>query len=273
MKTMVQPPEVSPQTQYDIDTGVAFKSQDSASPRTTRNWVRDALNQDTQGFKKEATSKKNCVRVEYSDGKQCDFPVFKIELSNGGERTYYLSSGEEWVASDPKSMTEWFEDTSLTKSPKDDESQQLRRIVRLFKQYCKTHQKLKVSKFPSGLLSTALAVECYEAAPGRDDLSFKKLLDRLSVRPAELPVIADGKNVCRSKDFEKISRVIDKAKQSVIDLNPLDDMENSNDKLAADCWNMVFRHSFFEKISAANKEIQQRKSSGSISRPWLPSQS
>src|SRR5206468_12100727 len=105
-KTMTQPPEADQESRYDIDLGVVFEADDAAGPRTTRGWVRDAIARKATNMKNEPESKKKCVRVIYSAGYQCDFPVFRRRANQSGW-SYELSSGDEWVASDPQSMNVW----------------------------------------------------------------------------------------------------------------------------------------------------------------------
>ncbi|MGF1614280.1 MAG: cyclic GMP-AMP synthase DncV-like nucleotidyltransferase [Gammaproteobacteria bacterium] len=180
-KTMTQPPEADGESRYDIDLGVVFEEEDALGARTTRNWVRDAIAKKATKMKYAPETKKKCVRVVYADGYQCDFPVFRRKWKETGW-TYELSSGDEWVASDPRSMNTWVDLQVSTKSPEQEGSYQLRRIIRLLKFFCKVHAHRTGLKYPSGLVATALAVECYSAQEGRDDLAFRETLRALSNR-------------------------------------------------------------------------------------------
>jgi hypothetical protein len=115
-KTMTQPPEAAQESRYDIDLGVVFEEEDAAGPRTTREWVRDAIARKATNMKNEPKTKKKCVRVVYVDGYQCDFPVFR-RRQTGSNWSYELSSGDEWVASDPQSMNKWINQQVSEKSP------------------------------------------------------------------------------------------------------------------------------------------------------------
>ena len=57
-KTMTQPPEVDQESRYDIDLGVVFEQDDAAGPRTTRNWVRDAIIRKATNLKNTPETKK-----------------------------------------------------------------------------------------------------------------------------------------------------------------------------------------------------------------------
>lgn len=73
-RTMTQPPENDADSRYDIDLGIVFEQDEAKTPRTTRDWVRQAIARKGSGFKNEPVTKKKCVRVVYSNGYQCDFP-------------------------------------------------------------------------------------------------------------------------------------------------------------------------------------------------------
>ena len=116
-KTMTQPPEADQDSRYDIDLGVVFKEEDAVGPRTTRGWVRDAIARRATNMKTEPETKRKCVRVIYSAGYQCDFPVFR-RIPDGDSWTYELSCGDEWVPSSPHSMNTWIENQVSQRSPR-----------------------------------------------------------------------------------------------------------------------------------------------------------
>src|SRR5438874_1083304 len=133
MKTMTQPPEAS-DWRYDIDQGLVFEEADAKGPRTTRGWVRDALEKKATNVKGDPEDKGKCVRIEYSEGYQCDFPVFR-RIAQGDGYTYQVALNDEWVPSAPQQMNEWFEREVVNLSPEGSGSYQLRRIVRLMKYF------------------------------------------------------------------------------------------------------------------------------------------
>ena len=49
-RTMTQPPEKDTDSRYDIDLGVVFEEHDAKTPRTTRDWVRQAIARKGSGF-------------------------------------------------------------------------------------------------------------------------------------------------------------------------------------------------------------------------------
>ena len=276
-KTMTQPPENDQDSRYDIDLGVVFEADDVAGPRTTRNWVRDAIARKATNMKNDPETKQKCVRVVYADGYQCDFPVFKRHWTEVGWK-YELSAGDEWIASDPASMNKWIETTVSAKSPETLGSYQLRRIMRLGKFYSKTHASRLNRKFPGGLVASALFIEAYVAIEGRDDEAFRETLRTISYRSKHTPVYANGQQVSDDKDTDRIQRLIDQAKASVEELDKLD----ADDATASDArkaWKKVFRHSFFDETkSAANSAsapLEKKNALGAASglaAPFIASQ-
>lgn len=276
-RTMTQPPENDQESRYDIDLGVVFEEDDAAGPRTTRNWVRDAIARKATNLKNEPQTKTKCVRVVYVDGYQCDFPVFRRSWTEAGWK-YELSSGDEWVGSDPATMNKWIETTVSARSPEKSGSYQLRRIIRLGKFFSKTHSSRLNRKFPSGLVATALFVEAYSAMDGRDDKAFRETLRVLSNRSKHSPVYANGIQISDYKDVDRIGRLIEQAKDSVSELEKLD-ADDATDADANNVWKAVFRHSFFEGDTkdAANSapapfEKKSMFGAAELTAPFLASQ-
>lgn len=244
-KTMTQPPEADQESRYDIDLGIVFDEDDAKGPRTTRDWVRQAIACKATQMKNDPETKKKCVRVIYADGYQCDFPVFRRQ-STDDCWNYELSSGDEWVSSDPAAMNRWIDQEVAQESPEDSGSYQLRRIIRMGKFFAKTHSKRTRRSFPGGLVATAIFIEAYTADNGRDDRSFRETLRKISYRSKDSPVFANGVEVSDGKDTDRIERLIEQAKISVEDLDDLN-RDDADDSDARKAWKKTFRHSFFDE--------------------------
>lgn len=245
-KTMTQPPEADQDSRYDIDLGVVFEQDDAAGPRTTRGWVRDAIARKATNIKNDPESKNKCVRVIYADGYQCDFPVFRRHSTEEGQ-TYELSAGDNWDASDPRSMNTWIDEQVSTRSPETSGSYQLRRIIRMGKYYTKTHAARLNRKFPGGLVASALFIEAYVPVDGRDDEAFRETLRAISNRSKHSPAYANGVQVSDDKDTDRIGRLIDTAESSIKELDELEG-DNTTQSDAGKAWKKVFRHSFFDEL-------------------------
>ena len=247
MQTMTQPPEGDEESRYDIDMGVVFEEQDAKTPQTTKIWVRDAIKKKASKLKSDPEAKKKCVRVIYADGYQCDFPVFR-RLRSGDGHSYEIAIGNAWNPSDPRAINLWFEDEVKNRSP-EKSSFQLRRIVRFIKYFAKVHSRRTKTKFPAGLVATALAVECYQPVDGRDDEALFKTLKVLKDRSEYSPVFSNGVQVSdTAKDVDRIKRLRDAAGQAVDALAALDTSnEDLTDEDAKKAWEKVFRHRFFDQ--------------------------
>jgi len=207
-------------------------------------------------MKNQPETKKKCVRVTYADGYQCDFPVFRRFCTEVGF-SYELSSGDEWTASDPRSMNKWIDTQVSSKSPETTGSYQLRRVIRMGKFFSKTHASRLERKFPSGLVATAIFIEAYVAVNGRDDKAFRETLRNISRRTKGCPVRANGVQVSDNKDTDRISRLIDEAKACVEGLDKLS-FPDTTAANAHEAWKMVFRHSFFDEADASDTSCSAR---------------
>lgn len=154
---------------YDMDYGVYFigeeKQEDRKSIQTYHSWILAAVT----GHTKSQTDKKTCVRVNYADGHNIDFPIY-YKIGEGKPELAHKAKG--WLKSDPKEMTEWF-DTQTKDKP------QLRRIVRYLKAWADYREfKNESEKMPSGLSFTVLASNNYSENE-RDDIAFKDTLIKI----------------------------------------------------------------------------------------------
>lgn len=245
-KTMTQPPEADEESRYDIDLGVVFNEDDTVGPRITRGWVRDAIARKATNMKHDPESKKNCVRVIYAAGYQCDFPVLRRHWDDAAGWLYELASGDDWIASDPRSMNAWVDEQVLAKSPETSGSRQLRRIIRLGKFFAKTHANRRNRKFPGGLVATALFVDAFVSREGRDDEAFGETLRAISYRSKHNLVYANGVQISGEKDVDRIGRLIEEAKAAIEELDKLSSSDTTESDARA-AWKTVFRHSFFDE--------------------------
>jgi Cyclic GMP-AMP synthase DncV-like, nucleotidyltransferase domain len=256
MQTMTHPPEGDEESRYDIDLGVVFEEDDAKTAKTTRMWVRDAIAKKATGMKNDPECKQKCVRVVYSDGYQCDFPVFR-RIEEGGGYRYEVSVGEGWTTSDPSQVNRWFNEAVKEKSPEESKDFQLRRIVRLMKYFSKVCAYKSKRKYPAGLLMTALAVECYVPVENRDDESFYETVKAIANRLIwNKSVYVNGTDITDSKDSDRLDRLRTSAEKSADDLA---DVAAENDDLTeeevAKAWKKVFRHSYFDEEAAKSKVV------------------
>jgi hypothetical protein len=151
---------------YDIDDGLYFKPQldNRPNPETVHTWVVEAA----KSYKTvdPPIDKNRCVRVPFKAGYHVDIPIYDlIENSNGTLLPELAIKGDGWQCSDPKKLSEWFQDrVSQTNS-------ELRRLVRYFKAWTDYQNQSDQYKMPSGMVLTILASEEYQY-DDRDDVAF-----------------------------------------------------------------------------------------------------
>jgi len=194
MHTMVQAEE----NDFDIDDGVYFKKDDlvdsngfELDPYLAKEMVRKAVNHHSLNTPPEI--KDNCVRVHYEKGYHIDIPVYRT-TSEDGKEFYELASATSWKISDPRAVTEWFNESNKEQSPDETNGLQMRRVVKLLKDFVKsntTHHE----EGPSGFIISKLVQEEYEPHLGRDDKSLyytmRNIHDRLKDKSLEVdhPVV------------------------------------------------------------------------------------
>lgn len=172
---------------FDIDDGVYFKKEDlknenefELDPHSIKSIIKDAV--DHNSLESPPEIKSNCVRVNYKKGYHIDIPVYRT-INYGEDGEYHeLASSSGWKESDPRAVTEWFKKAVIEKSPDEKNGRQMRRIVRLLKDYVKKNAE-SYQEQPSGFMISKLVEEEYEPHEDRDDealyYTMKNILDRL----------------------------------------------------------------------------------------------
>lgn len=288
MRTMVQDDACD----YDIDDGGYFDKEDLKDAnddylgaRDARTRVRNALKDSRLAY--DAVVKTNCVRQRYPDGYHIDIPVYrKIRLKDvwGNEVVEYeLASGDDWVKSDARKVTRWYNDAvgSELKAGQSDTSQ-LRRITKLTKKVARSRAAWK-KKTTSGICISKLVVDHFMVRLDRDDdalrdtwKAIKAQLD-FSQRIAH-PVYAD-KNLAEEGD-ECVIFFRDCLADALETLKVLDEHDCTRNK-AGDAWNKVFNTDYFsvqiaEDDPAAKSLLRPAAMAAGLSfpsRPVLPNKS
>lgn len=262
MQTMIQLLE-DDNSSFDIDMGIVFESVDALSPRVTRNWVKDAIAAKATNMKNVPEDKGKCIRVTYSDGYQCDFPVFKRTKQQDDTFTYQIAMIDGWVSSDPRAINKWFEQKVANQSPEKGGPYQLRRIVKLIKYFSKVRQKATGNKYPGGLLITSIVCACYEGVDNRDDEALYKTLKNISEINENADVYANGIKISREKDATRIGRLKTCASKATESLAILFD-DSCDESQAGKAWNKVFKHSYFSLLNEQSNSTISKNSSGNV---------
>jgi hypothetical protein len=238
MNTTIEPIE----GEYDIDDGVYLmhladkKEEDWPATSTVHNWIVKAVDGHTST---PPVDKNTCVRVIYKDDYHIDLPIY-IKAEDA-EHPKLAHKTKGWIDSDPKALTNWFNDEVKNKGD------QLKRIVRYFKAW-KDYKKGD-DKFPSGMVFTILAanhfVEGYEED---DDSAFiaiaQEIYDQLNSsfslkRPVfpEEELLDGWSETAKTKFLNKLSNLIKQGQKA---------LEKEDKKEAADIWRKIFGDRFPE---------------------------
>ena len=245
MHTMVQHPD----NDYDIDDGVKFYKNElinsnkaEMTPQQVKEMVRDALKDER--FEKQPQILKNCVRVFYEVGHHIDIPVYNTHENPSGKIVCELA-GEEWRESNPEEITEWFNTAVIDKSPDDNNSRQMRRVVCLLKKWSRSR---KTWDMPSGLTFSVLVDEKYVAREGRDDEALCNVMKAILLRlhsslRVHLPV--NSEEITKGINDPKMIELRDKLGQAIEELKVLENPDCSKED-ALKAWKSVFNDDFFE---------------------------
>lgn len=257
MRTMVQDAE----NDYDIDDGAYFRYDDlkdddglHLSPFAARQRVCDALRWDGR-FNQEAEVKSNCVRQAYAAGYHIDVPVYRINSSKdwqGNETEWYeLASGEEWVISDARAVTRWFNNKVKDLNGNDGElsegqadGSQLRRVTKLTKKFAR--RAGWKANTASGITITKLVVDHFAARAGRDDKALRETWTTICAALGWTTQVAHpvlDKNLADHGD-EQVAYFHDCLKSALGALAVLDSYDCTRAQ-ARQAWDEVFDTTFF----------------------------
>lgn len=288
MRTMVQDDAYD----YDIDDGVYFDKEDLKDSNgdhlgasDARKRVRDALKDDRLTY--DAVAKTNCVRQQYPDGYHIDIPVYRTIRSKdiwGNEVIEYeLASGDDWVKSDARKVTRWYNDAvgSELKAGQSDTSQ-LRRITKLTKKMARSRVAWK-KKTASGICISKLVVDNFVARLDRDEDALRETWTAIKTQLVFSQQISHpilDKNLAEEGD-ECVIFFRDCLSDALEALKVLDEYDCTRKK-AGDAWDKVFNTDYFSTqiamdATAAKSMLQPAAvaSAGLIfpSRPVVPNKS
>ncbi|MCG7928779.1 MAG: hypothetical protein N0E44_01870 [Candidatus Thiodiazotropha lotti] len=255
MRTMVQ----DDQCDYDIDDGVYFEKDDLTDSNDThlsayaaRLRIRNALKDERLAY--DAVVKTNCVRQNYPDGYHIDIPVYRTLRTKdawGNEIVEYeLASGDEWVKSDARAVTRWYNQAigEELQSGETDYSQ-MRRVTKLTKKMSRSRLAWK-SKTTSGICISKLIVDNFVAVPNRDDDALRDTWKAInSVLNSSLqishPVFTD-KNLAEWDD-QGVRFFRDCLADALNQLDTLDNGECTRAD-ARKAWDTVFNTTYFSDL-------------------------
>jgi len=259
MRTMVRHPD----NDYDIDDGTYFDAAVLIGSRggemtalQARCMVRDAV--DNGSFNKAPEVRTNCVRIYYALGYHVDMPVYRRVTTKdflGNETVHHELASSDWIRSDARDVTEWFEKENNRQSPDSDNGRQLRRMVRLIKKFARSRDSWK-GQILSGFGITKLVTERFHGNADREDealyYTMKGIRDRLQFDLVVRHPVTPGATITKGTDDAKARFLRDKLTEALETLAILHraDCTRENALLA---WDRVFCVDTFEERYDAEK--------------------
>jgi len=187
-----------------------------------------------------------------------------------GEVIQELASSK-WEESDPQSITSWYNEAVIDKSPDTNNGRQMRRVTRLGKYFMNSRSSWNM---PSGFIFSVLVDELYVKSLDRDDESLyqtlKAIRDRLSwnknvYNPVSGSLISEGKEAQLTKLYDELDFHLKNT------LNVLEDSSCSQAE-ALKAWSKFFKDDFFkDKIVRVATVADDEYEIKETQKPWLKS--
>lgn len=269
MRTMVQDDDC----EFDIDDGVYFDQEDLAddngkklTPKEARERVCEALKWDGR-LKHEAEVKRNCVRQNYPQGYHIDVPVYRIVTTkrDNGEKVehYELASGDEWIKSDARAVTRWFNGMVGELNAGESDGSQMRRITKLTKKQARSRSEWK-GRTTSGICITKLVTDHFVYVEGRDDQALRETWDCIKKSLEQSTQIEHPIQECANLADSEDAQVLffcDCLSEALEELEVLDGSECDREQ-ALNAWDKVFSTNYFS--DQLESENQSKKSASLI---------
>ncbi|TAN48896.1 MAG: hypothetical protein EPN21_13745 [Methylococcaceae bacterium] len=252
MRTMVQDDDCD----YDIDDGVYFEKDDLKAADGTYLTAKDARARVRKALKDnrltyDAQIKTNCVRQKYPAGYHIDIPVYRIispkDIFWYVLVEYELASGEEWIKSDARAVTKWYND-AIGRELKTGETDysQTRRVTKLTKKFARSRTAWK-GQTTSGICISKLVVDHIKTVAGRDDDAlrdtWKAIKARLDITLQIDHPVLQGKKLAEGDD-EGVRFFSDCLAGALKKLEVLDEPGCTCEK-ALKAWDSVFNTGYF----------------------------
>lgn len=271
MRTMTQHPEKD----YDIDDGVYFEKSDLVGPRdgemsaNEAKWmVRDAVQHNS--FNNPPQVRNNCVRIHYEAGYHVDMPVYRRVVTEdflGQEVAYHELASSDWVRSDARDVTAWFEKENDDQSPDVLNGRQLRRIVRQIKMFARSRASWR-GQILSGFGITKLVTECFRGDASREDIALQDTMDAIRIRlygslVVKHPVTPDA-TITRLAEDPK-SRFLREKLDYAMDVLTVLHQPDCTRKQALHAWDTLFACDWFE----ARYDAESAAKAEALSKPAI----
>ncbi len=124
----------------------------------------------------------------------------------GNETVHHELASSDWIRSDARDVTEWFEKENNRQSPDQDNGRQLRRMVRLIKKFARSRDSWK-GQILSGFGITKLVTERFHSSADREDealyYTMKGIRDRLQFDLVVKHPVTPGATITKGADDAK----------------------------------------------------------------------
>lgn len=238
---------------FDIDDGVYFEKEQLCGPRgaemtpsQARELIRDAVDDGRFAYKPELRT--NCVRVWYSEGYHVDMPVYRKIVKNSfwsGTESYFEIASSIWRRADARAVTTWFEAQTARYTGDELQGGQLRRMVRLLKDFAHSRPSW-TERTATGFMISVLASSAFKPMTGRDDECLFRLMESISSSlwwsPSIQHPVLRNESVTRSDDGRP--RFFREQLKDAI--KSLEKLKYSKDRaLGLRIWDRVFNTDYF----------------------------
>ena len=195
-----------------------------------------------------------------------DVPVYRriVEKGAWGNEVLHIElASADWKTSNPLAVTDWFLDANKAKSPNNDNSGQLRRVVRLLKAFARSRPSWR-EHVATGFMITKLVVERYSANTDHEDRALYDTMvairDRLNWNLEIQHPTVEGEMLTKGPDDSRARFLREKLEWAIGELGVLFQWD-CNGEQALKAWDKVFNTEFFvDRLES--KAVEGRKSEG-----------
>ncbi len=233
-----------------------------------RCMVRDAVCDDA--FSRPPEVRNNCVRVYYKAGYHVDMPVYRRVVTKnilGQDVIHHELASADWVRSDARDVTAWFEKENNAQSPDETNGRQMRRVVRQIKMFARSRDSWR-GQILSGFGITKLVTECFRGNAVREDLALYDTMNAIRSRlygslVVNHPVTPNA-TITRLVDDPKSRFLRDKLEYAIGVLAVLHRSDCTR-KQALHAWDTLFNCDWFE----ARYDAENAAKAEALSKPAI----
>ena len=178
-------------------------------------------------------------------------PVYRrVRKTNwwSGEEIIFELAGPQWKRADARAVTEWFEAQSRRYTNDNLHGGQLRRIIRLLKDFANSRPSWR-ERTATGFMITVLAAKSFTPHPERDDISLRETMQAIASSfwfsySVPHPVL-QGESITRNGEDARPRVFVEQLRDG---LKVLDRLPTSGDRdLILAIWDDLFHTDYFTR--------------------------